>query len=373
MDDIFSQRLDRLRETFSGADIDALLVFSDENRYYLSGFSARDGQCDESAGAVVVGPSRQLIATDSRYESQAQNETSHFDIVCYREGLAKALPEIIKSLHITRLGFESTRLPYYQFERIHEQLKSLTPTISLVPSQGLVEGLRVRKDAQETDAITESLRIAESVLSDILRQFPTTATEQQIAWEIEKAMRERGAEAMAFSPIVASGPNAALPHAVPSNRLISDGGPLLFDWGCRLNGYCSDISRTIWIGPPDDRFHKVFQTVLAAQQLAIEAIKPGISSQAVDKVARDHIAAQGFAGHFGHGLGHGVGLATHEKPHLSPFKPTTLEAGMVTTVEPGIYLPGWGGVRLENMVVVETDGARVMNTLPLELTPMDRC
>jgi Xaa-Pro aminopeptidase len=178
-------------------------------------------------------------------------------------------------------------------------------------------------------------------------------------------MRESGAESVAFPPIVASGPNAALPHAIPGDRPVGRGEPILFDWGARLNGYCSDISRTIVLGPPDDTFEKVYQVVQDAQSMAIEAMKPGVSTQTVDKIARDHITAKGFGDHFGHGLGHGVGLATHEKPNLSPIRPMNLEVGMVTTVEPGIYIPGWGGVRLENMVVVEPEGAVVLNSSPL--------
>lgn len=368
MGDTISQRLARLRDRLAVEHLDALLVLNEENRYYLSGFSARDGQFDESAGGVIVGKAKQVIATDSRYEVQAQNEAKHFEVVRYREGLAKVLPEIVQSLGGKRLGFESARLSYYQFQKISEQLKEQIPALDFVPTEGLVEDLRVIKDAEEIAAIGEALALAESILGDILAQLSAAnKTERHIAWEMEKGMKENGAEAMAFPPIVASGPNAAMPHAVPSNRLVNDGGPLLLDWGCRVNGYCSDISRTVCIGPKDETFRKVFKTVSDAQRLAIDAVKPGVSTQTVDRVAREHIEAQGFGGRFGHGLGHGVGLATHEKPHLSPLKSTPLEAGMVTTVEPGVYIPGWGGVRLENMVVVETHGARILNHLPVEL------
>ena len=367
MEDVILQRLDRLKKRLRDEDFDALLVMTGENRHYLSGFSARDGQFDESAGAVIVADSNQLIATDSRYEVQAKNEAKHFEILRYREGLAKMLPEILQGLQVKRLGFESARLSCHQFRKIQEQLTVHSPGVTLVPTEGLIEDLRSTKDGGEIQTMAEALALAEAVLPGILLELSAARkTERQIAWVIEKAMREAGAEAMAFPPIVAFGSNAAMPHAVPSGRVIKGEGPLLFDWGCRLNGYCSDISRTICIGPPDETFRKVFQTVLEAQYMAIEAIKPGVSTQAVDRIAREHIATQGFGDSFGHGLGHGVGLATHEKPHLSPIKPSILEAGMITTVEPGVYLPGWGGVRLENMVVVEAQGARILNNLPLD-------
>ncbi|MCP4370542.1 MAG: M24 family metallopeptidase, partial [Deltaproteobacteria bacterium] len=188
-------------------------------------------------------------------------------------------------------------------------------------------------------------------------------TERQLAWEMEKEIREAGAQALSFPTIAASGPNSALPHAIPSDRKIKAGEPILFDWGARLDSYCSDISRTVMIGAPDETFKKVFTTVLDAQQMATDAIKPGISSKAVDKIARDRIEKSGFKGKFGHGLGHGTGLAVHEHPRLSPLKKTTLETGMVFTVEPGIYIPNWGGIRLENMVVVRDDGVEVLNQI----------
>jgi Xaa-Pro aminopeptidase len=188
-------------------------------------------------------------------------------------------------------------------------------------------------------------------------------TEKDIAWRMERIMRESGADGLSFPVIVASGPNAALPHAIPGERKIRASEPILFDWGVRLEGYCSDISRTVVIGTPDTTFENVFRAVLEAQQKAIDAVRDGISSKAVDKVARDHIDSRGFAGKFGHGLGHGTGLAIHELPRLSPVKDMPLKAGMVSTVEPGIYLPDWGGVRLENMIVVRDDGAEILNRL----------
>jgi Xaa-Pro aminopeptidase len=186
-------------------------------------------------------------------------------------------------------------------------------------------------------------------------------TEKQVAWELEKRMRESGAEALSFPTIVASGPNGALPHAVPSDRPIGRGEPVLFDWGVKLDGYCSDISRTVVFGTPDRTFKEVFQTVRDAQRKAIDALKPGMTGKEADRIAREHIDATRFKNKFGHGLGHGTGLAVHESPRLSPLREDLLEPGMVFTVEPGIYLPEWGGVRLENMVAMTESGAEVLN------------
>jgi Xaa-Pro aminopeptidase len=336
-----------------------------ENRRYLSGFTGEDGQCDESAGALFITSERQLLATDSRYETQAQTEAGVFEIYCYDKGLDTSLPDILGDLGTERLGFESLKLSVLQFRKFEDQLKKADMTVQLVPTENLVEGLRMTKEPVEIEAILKSLSVAEQAFEGLLNILSPGQQEKELAWAIEKGLRESGAESVAFPPIVATGPNAALPHAVPTDRVLREGEPLLFDWGARLNGYCSDVSRTWVLGRPDDTFLKVYQIVRDAQAMATDAMKPGLSTQEVDRIARDHIASQGFKDHFGHALGHGVGLATHEKPGLSPLRPTNLEVGMITTVEPGIYIPGWGGVRLENMVVVRDGGAEVLNRLPL--------
>jgi Xaa-Pro aminopeptidase len=362
MKSIAENRLARLRARLQDQQFDTFMVLVEENRRYLSGFSGHDGQFDESAGCLFVTAHDQLLATDSRYELQARKEAPGFEIYRYKNGLAQSLTEIVKTLETERLGFESGRLSYLQFQRLRDQLKADGSSVTMIPTENLVEALRMIKEDGELEAIRRSLALSEAVFESLLPELSPGISEKTLAWTLEKAMRQMGAESVAFPPIVASGANAALPHAVPTDRPVGEGEPILFDWGARLNGYCSDISRTVVIGKPDTTFETVYQTVRDAQRMAVENIKPGISTQAVDKIARDHIAASGFADCFGHGLGHGVGLATHEKPHLSPIRPTTLEAGMVTTVEPGIYIPGWGGVRLENMVVVSLDGSTVLNT-----------
>jgi len=356
-------RIRQLRLTLPPAGVDALLVMVAENRRYLSGFTGEDTQFDESAGALIITAEKLLLATDSRYELQARREAPDYEVVCYKEGLAKQLPALVERLNISRLGFESVRLTVQQHEKIKEELNKSGNSIRLLPVEDLVETLRIVKDETEVQETRNALRLAESAFTACLPKLRPGTTEKELAWLMEKAMREAGAEALSFPTIVAAGANSALPHAIPGDRAVQPGEPILFDWGARLNGYCSDISRTVIIGKPDSRFEKVFQTVLDAQRFAIDAIRPGASSKAVDKIARDHIDRKGYGGLFGHGLGHGTGLAIHEAPRLSPLKEFRLEAGMVSTVEPGIYVPDWGGVRLENMIVVRDGGAEVLNEL----------
>jgi len=326
---IIAERIRRLRQSFAAAGIDTLLV----------------------------------LATDSRYELQARREAHGFAVVCHKEGLPRELPALLRRLGTGRLGFESVRLSVRQHRRIQAELAQAGCTAELVAVEDLVEALRTVKDEDEVAATRRALALAEAVFEDCLRRLRPGMTEKELAWRMETGMRAAGAESLSFPVIVAAGPNSALPHAIPGDRPVGEGEPILFDWGARLDGYCSDISRTVVLGRPDDTFRQVFQVVLDAQRMAIDAMRAGASSRAVDAVARDHIEKRGFGGRFGHGLGHGTGLAIHESPRLSPLKDLPLEAGMVTTVEPGIYLPEWGGVRLENMVVVRADGAEVLNRL----------
>jgi Xaa-Pro aminopeptidase len=360
---LIAERLARLRELLPRTQTDALLVLTDENRRYLSGFTGQDTQFDESAGALLITGNDLILATDTRYELQARNEARLYEVVCYQKGLAEELPGHLKALGTKILGFESVRLSVHQYRKISDAIAQAAVEVTLKPIEDLVEQLRIKKAETEIATLRNALSLAETAFSECVESIKPGMTEKELAWIMEKRIREAGAEGLSFPTIVASGPNSALPHAIPGDRRIRVGEPILFDWGARLDGYCSDISRTVVIGQPDNTFKKVFQTVLDAQSRAIDAIKAGMSSRAVDTIARAHVEKQGFGGKFGHGLGHGTGLAIHEAPRLSPLKDTVLEAGMVTTVEPGIYLGDWGGVRLENMVVVREDGAEVLNRL----------
>ena len=357
-------RINILRKILSEKNFDTFMILVEENRRYLSGFTGEDTGFDESASALFITNTRLILATDSRYELQARQEASGYEIVCYKKGLVNELSNILNTLKTKKLGFESKRLSHMQYHKITRQLLSDGFQVQLVETKDIVESLRIKKEEEEIENIKKALFIAESAFRNfIANNIMAGMTEKEAAWEIEKGMRETGADSISFPVIVASGPNSALPHAIPGNRRIKKGEPILFDWGARINGYCSDISRTVVIGKPDETFLKVYETVLNAQSMAIDAIRPGISSRAVDKIARDYIEKMGFKGKFGHGLGHGTGLAIHEYPGLNPIRDTTLDKNMVFTIEPGIYIPGWGGVRLENMVVVRESRAEVLNSL----------
>jgi Xaa-Pro aminopeptidase len=360
---IIKQRIDFLRNSMDSADIDTLLVLVGENRFYLSGFSAQDHQYDESAGALLITQNQLVLATDSRFDLQAEKEAPLYEIVIYKKGLAKELPDLLKRLQTNRLGFEDARLSYHQYRQFKVELEKASVSVELVPLEDFVEKFRLIKSSHEIELTRQALELAEQVFRQVVKKLAPGITEKAVAWEMERAMRESGADDLSFPVIVAAGPNSALPHAIPTDRPIAAGEPILFDWGARLNAYCSDTSRTVILGPPDDTFKKVHQTVLAAQQRAIAAITSGASTKAVDAAARDYIYSNGFEGKFGHGTGHGTGLAVHEGPRLSPLKDTMLEAGMIVTVEPGIYLADWGGVRIENQVVVREDGGDVLNRL----------
>jgi len=362
-------RIARVRQVLSEKKLDALMVSVQENRYYLSGFTGEDTQFDESAGVLIVSANQLVLATDSRFELQAQSEAPEFEVVCYKKGLEKELPAIAGSMGLRRLGFESVRLSHKNHTAYVKALKDDGLSAELVPTENIVEDLRKTKSDAEIQATIDALRLAEKAFSRVLETIRPNMTEKKVAWEMEKAMRELGAQGLSFPVIVASGPNSALPHAIPSDRRLAEGEPILIDWGARLNEYCSDTTRTFVLGKPDSPFEKVFDTVVRARDMAIEAIRAGVSGKQVDTIARDYIERCGFKDKFGHGLGHGTGLAVHEAPRLSPIKDDQLEPGMIVTVEPGIYLPGWGGVRMENQVVVREDGAQVLN----DPAPFDPC
>ncbi len=361
MNSIIQQRITKIRQALVEKDLDALMVSVQENRYYLSGFAGEDTQFDESAGVLIISDRHLVLATDSRYELQAQAEAVGFDIICHKHGLEKELPAITSTLGIHRLGFESVRLSHKKYSSYADALGKLNPPVVLVATENMVETMRQVKSEDEIQCTVKALRLAEKAFSEVLASMRPGMTEKQMAWTMEKALRESGAQGLSFPVIVASGPNSALPHAIPTDRKLARGEPILFDWGARLHEYCSDTTRTVVMDKPDDRFMKVFDTVVMARDMATRAILAGASGTQVDKIARDHINRSGFADSFGHSLGHGTGLAVHEAPRLSPIKDDRLEAGMIVTVEPGIYLPGWGGIRMENQVVVRQDGVQVLN------------
>ncbi len=357
----FQRRLHKVKQLLAHKPFDTFLVSEPCNRSYLSGFWSEDMQLTESSGFLFISEKAQVLATDFRYQEQAEKEALDFQLVIYKENLASILPEIFASLSTRNLGFENHHLTYDRFVKIKESLKEWSPRGELLPAGELVEGLRTIKEAEEIAAIRESLALTESVLATVVAEATVGKTERELAWRIEQLMRQAGAEAVSFPPIVASGPLAAMPHAVVSDRKLQESETIIIDLGARLEHYCSDMTRTLILGEADDKTRRIYATVREAQLRAIGALRSGILSIEVDRVARDYITSAGYGDHFGHGLGHGVGLAVHEKPGFGKSSSMILEENMVVTIEPGIYLPGWGGVRLENMVLVTADGCEVLN------------
>ncbi|MDX1776148.1 MAG: aminopeptidase P family protein [Desulfobulbales bacterium] len=352
--------LDKIKAAIRRKRVDALLVTQPENRRYLSGYTATDLNIAESSGVLLI-PRRgtPLLFTDSRYQLQAEKEAAGFATVLLRRGLLAALPKELGRLGIKKLAFES----HYLLHGTAVKLMELGQKngVAILPTSNIIEKLRTRKSQPEIEKIRQAVLLNESVFQEVSANLRAGKTEREVALEIEAAMMRRGAEAPAFPTIVAAGPNGAMPHAVPSARIIKKGEPVIIDMGLKLDGYCSDMTRTVVLGKPDRQTVKIFRLVRQAQKAALKTIKAGIAAGKADRAAREIIAGAGYGRYFGHGLGHGVGLAVHEAPSLGRARRSKLRAGMVVTVEPGIYLPGWGGVRLENMVVVEEKGCTILN------------
>jgi Xaa-Pro aminopeptidase len=357
---IFRKRIADLRQRLAGMDCDTAWIIQPENRRYLSGFKAEDSQLTESSGSLLISESRSLLATDSRYTLDAERDALDFEVKTLKKGLVKGLPGLLKLMGTKNLGFEGDYLTWGLHRELSERLLEDSPSVRLMPLNGLVEKMRAVKDEMEIRALEASADLMSGILDEIIAGLGPGVTEKQVAWQIEGLVRESGAEGLAFLSIVASGPNSALPHAVPTDRKLKQGDPVTLDVGLKLNGYCSDMTRTVFLGDPSPDFVEIYRTVREAQARALREVRSGVMSNHPDAIARQIINEAGFGDYFGHGLGHGVGLATHESPRLSPLRPSRLEKGMVVTVEPGIYIPGKGGVRLEEMVVIEADGPRIL-------------
>ncbi len=341
-----NKRVLKLRRLFDENKIDAAFITQAENRRYLSGF-------DGTAGYLFITPKKAVLATDFRYTEQAAREAPDFEILRIGGNMADWFPSLIGDSGVKRLGFEAADVTYSFHRQLQNALKKKGVKVKLIPVSGLVDSLRSVKELKEIEFIIQASSITDAALEQVADRIKAGMTERQVAWELEKTMRENGSQALPFEIIVASGPNAALPHHKPTDRSIREGEPVVIDMGAKVSGYATDLSRTVCAGRPDAKFKKVYNTVLKAQTTAISKIREGMSGHEADRVAREIIKKAGYGEAFGHALGHGVGLAEHESPRLGPGSKDTLAGGMVFTIEPGIYLPGWGGIRIEDTVVME--------------------
>jgi Xaa-Pro aminopeptidase len=352
-----SDRPARVVEALREREVGALLVMDLPNLRWLTGFTG-------SNGAAVVGDGVRRFLTDFRYLTQARDE------VAEEWGQAEIASDLLARLADDglpeRLGFEDDHVSVKQHARLRELLGE---DVELVACGGVVEELRLVKDADEVQLIRDAARVADEAFREVvLERGIVGRTERDVALDLEVAMRRRGADGVSFPPIVAAGEHGALPHAQPRDVAIPAGTLVVIDWGAQMAGYASDCTRTVATGSVDPRDREVYDLVLRAQLEALAAVRPGPLGREVDAVARDIIEAAGHAEHFGHGLGHGVGIDVHEEPRLSKQGDKQLAAGHVVTVEPGVYVPGHVGVRIEDLVAITSDGNEVLSSLPKELT-----
>jgi Xaa-Pro aminopeptidase len=347
------RRLQKLRASIAEKGLDALLSSQPENLRYLSGFTG-------SSGWLLISGQNTILATDFRYVEQAKGESPDFEITRTKGELRDWLPGLVSDLGWHKLGFEANVISYDGYHKLSKAIKTKQINLKLVPTTGIIEQLRSIKEPEELGFITKAVELADAAFEQARDIIRPGITEKEAAWEIEKILRQKGSEGIPFEIIVASGPNSALPHAQPTEKTICSGEPVLIDMGARISGYCSDFSRTLFLGKADKTFREIYNIVLEAQATAMKEIKSDMDASQADRLARSVIEQAGYGDAFGHGLGHGVGLAVHEFPMLGPTSFDSLADGMVFTIEPGIYLAGQGGVRIEDMVVLENDKARVL-------------
>ncbi len=352
----------RLLRRMAGEGADAMLITSGPNVRYLSGFGGEDSW-------LVVGRRWAVLLTDSRFAEQAALDCPEIEYVIRDGSLAEALASTLRGRGVRRLAFEAEHVTVAD----HKRLTGVISARRLKGVEGTVPHLRASKDDDEVAAIRRAVRVAERAFRDLIAGGAKALVgrrEDDVAGELEYRMRQQGATEASFPTIVAAGAHGSLPHHRPGPTRITDGQAVLLDWGARMGGYCSDLTRVVFIGRIPPQVGRIYEVVLRAQKAGIAAIRPGRPASRVDAAARRVIAEAGYERAFGHGLGHGVGLEIHEAPGLSPRSQTRLRVGHVVTVEPGIYVPGLGGVRIEDDVLVTGTGAAVLSRLPKAIGSM---
>ena len=357
----FGTRRDKLRRALSKQGADGILVTDFKNVTYLTGFTGDDSY-------LLMSKRQQWIISDPRYTTQLEEECPDVELVIRPpgEGMVAAIDRVARADKLKRLAFESDALSV----TLHGQIAAGLNQTELIPTEGLVERQRLVKDRDELAAIRTAVRFAERGFDALRATLRGDQTEKQVAADLEHCLRQLGAKGCSFPPIVAVGPRAALPHAVPTDGHIDEAPFVLVDWGADEGLYKSDLTRVLMTGKVPKKLQRIYNIVLKAQLKAIDAIRPGVRCHDVDRVARSVISKAGFGPRFGHGLGHGIGLDIHEGPRLTKQAAQVLKPGMVVTVEPGIYLPGFGGVRIEDDVLVTRDGHEVLTSTAKEFDAM---
>lgn len=337
-------KLKHLRNQLAEEKIDALLITNPFNRRYMTGFTG-------TAGVAIVSAEDAVFITDFRYTEQAAEEIQGFRIVQHTKTIIEEVADQVKQMKVEQLGFEKNDLTFAQYE-----LYERTVEAKLKPVSGLIEKLRMVKTADEIELLQAAAKIADDAFEHIVNYIQPGMTELDVSNELEFFMRKQGATSSSFSIIVASGVRSALPHGVATDKVIESGDFVTLDYGALYKGYISDITRTVAVGEPSEKLKEIYEVTLAAQELALKEIKPGMTGIEADQIARDYIASKGYGDAFGHSTGHGIGLEVHEGPGLSSKSSLVLEPNMVVTVEPGIYLPEIGGVRIEDDIIITEKG-----------------
>ncbi|WP_422443716.1 M24 family metallopeptidase [Thermoanaerobacterium sp. DL9XJH110] len=353
------KRIESLLDILEKEKLDGLLLIKEPNIRYISGFTG-------SESYTVVSSKGRAFITDSRYTEQAEQECHDFEVVRWRSPfpeLQDVIKEVCEKYGIKRLGFEKDAVTI----DLYEKFKKALSNIEFVPTLGLVEGLRYVKDSGEIECIKKAAQIADAAFEELLKSVKPGITEKDIELELQYLIKKKGASDIGFPIIVASGARGSLPHAIPSEKKIEFGDFVTVDFGALYNGYRSDCTRTFGVGRLDEKQKEIYNIVKNAQHVGVESLKPGISGKDPDKNARSIIEKAGYGENFGHGLGHGVGLEIHEQPFMSSNCDKTILAGNVITVEPGIYIPGWGGVRIEDSVLVTENGPEILTKTSKEL------
>ncbi|PKR86041.1 M24 family metallopeptidase [Heyndrickxia camelliae] len=333
-------KLEKLRKALQGNGIDGILITSPYNRRYVSNFTG-------TAGVVLITEDKALFITDFRYIEQASKQAVGFTIVQHKGLIHEEIASQVKNLGIRRLGFEQDYMTYSSFQTYEKAIQA-----ELVPVSNLIENLRLIKTESEIKILKEAADIADAAFKHIIDYIKPGLTELEVSNELEFFMRKCGATSSSFNTIVASGVRSALPHGVASEKVIEKGDFVTLDYGALYKGYVSDITRTVAVGEPSEKLKEIYNVVLESQLLSIEKIKPGMTGKEADAIARDYISSHGYGEYFGHSLGHGIGLEVHEGPSLSVRSDVVLQPGMMVTVEPGIYIPGLGGVRIEDDTLI---------------------
>jgi Xaa-Pro aminopeptidase len=355
-----NERLGKLRELLRKRGIGAFLITDPVGVEYISGFTGGDSY-------AFILPKDQYILTDGRYTEMAQDEAPGFDVLTRKLKMVEIIEKVVRKHRLKEFSFEGFSITY---DALRDYRKTLGGGVRWKPERPVIHTLRRIKDAGEVARITKCVEVAEASMSVVRKRLKAGATESEVAAELEYQMRKRGGIKPSFGTIVAAGAHSSQPHAAAGPRKLRAGDAVTIDWGVKINGYNSDLTRVFFIGKVQPKFRRIYKIVLQAQRMAIAALKPGVPAMKLDAVARDHIARNGYGPQFSHSLGHGLGMEVHEFPILNKSNKLPLEAGMVVTIEPGIYIPGFGGVRVEDDVLVTDKGAKVLGGFPKELDEM---